>query len=77
MTRITRGDQTDIWRIRKSVARNPIWTVPNAPQASAPSKESHPPILGMIAMNEGQVKIERDREWYVVPDLLKLVAMLE
>ena len=43
--RRTRDYQTDIWRIRHNVARNPIMTVPNAPIASAPVKEFHPPNI--------------------------------
>ena len=43
-----------------NVARNPIGMVPNAPLASAPGKELHPPILITIALNGGQVKRERE-----------------
>ena len=43
--RRTRDYQTDIWRIRHNVARNPIMTVPNVPIASAPGKEFHPPNI--------------------------------
>ena len=41
-----------------NVARNPIGTVPNAPLASAPGKEFHPPILGTLEIHGGQVNIE-------------------
>ena len=41
---------------------NPIGTVPNAPLASAPGKELHPPIFSMIGMHRGQVNRERERE---------------
>ena len=44
---------------RYNVARNPLGTVPNAPLASAPSKELHPPILRMLVMHGGQVNRER------------------
>ena len=45
MTRRTRDYQTEILWIRYNVSRNPIGTVPNAPLASAPSKELHPPHI--------------------------------
>ena len=47
---------------RYNVARNPLGTVPNAPLASAPGKELHPPILSMLAIHGGQVKRERERD---------------
>ena len=34
--------------------------MPNAPLASAPGKELHPPILSMLAMQVEQVNRERD-----------------
>ena len=46
------------WRYK--VARNPLGTVPNAPLASAPGKEFHPPTLSMLEMHGGQVKRERE-----------------
>ena len=45
---------------RYNVAHNPLGTVPNAPLASAPGKELHPPILSMLAMHGCQVKKDRD-----------------
>ena len=42
-----------------TVALNPIWTVPNAPLASASSKQLHSPVLSTLAINGGQVKIYR------------------
>ena len=45
---------------RYDVARNPLGTVPNAPLASAPGKELHPPKLRMLAMYGGHIKRERD-----------------
>ena len=47
---------------RYNVAHNPLGTVPNAPLASAPGKELHPPILSMLAIHGGQVKRERERD---------------
>ena len=38
-----------------NVARNPLGTAPNAPLASAPGKEYHPPILGMLGDRGFQV----------------------
>ena len=43
---------------RYNVACNQLWTVPNAPLASAPGEELHPPILSMLEMYGGQVKIK-------------------
>ena len=40
-----------------NVSRNPIGTVTNAPIASTPGKELHPPILSTLAIQGGQVKI--------------------
>ena len=40
-----------------NVAHNPIGTMPNAPLASAPGKELHPPKLSTVAIHGGQVKI--------------------
>ena len=40
-----------------NVARNPRGTVPNAPLASAPGKELHPPILRTLLVHGCQVKI--------------------
>ena len=45
-----------------NISHNPIGTVPNAPLASAPGKELHPPILSMLAIHGGQVKRERERD---------------
>ena len=42
------------------MARNPIWTVPNEPLASAPGKEFHHPILSNLTIHECQVNKERD-----------------
>ena len=42
-----------------NVARNSLGTVPNAPLASDPGKEYHPPILGMLGAHGCQVKRER------------------
>ena len=42
-----------------NVAHNPIGTFPSAPLTSAPGKELQPPILNMIEIHGGQVKIER------------------
>ena len=39
-----------------NVARNPIEAVPNAPLASTPGEELHPPILGTQDICGGQVK---------------------
>ena len=47
-------------------ARNPIGTVSNAPLASAPGKELHPPILSTLEINGGQVKIDRERLYCVI-----------
>ena len=49
-----------------NVTNKTIGTVPNAPLASAPGKELHPPILGMLDIHGCQVK--RDT---VLPELFK------
>ena len=41
---------------RYNGARNPLGTVPNAPLASVPGKELHPPILSKLEIHGGQVK---------------------
>ena len=52
---------TEVWRMRYiNVVLNPLGTVPNAPLASDPVKEFHPPILRILVMHGVQVK--RDRE---------------
>ena len=58
MTRRIRDDLTEIWRIRHNVTRNPKGTVPNAPLASAPGNEFHPPILISLALHGGKVQKE-------------------
>ena len=56
MNRITRDDQVEIlWR-RNNVSRNSIGMGTNAPLASAPGKEFHPPILSTLDICGGQVK---------------------
>ena len=45
-----------------NVACNPKGTVPDAPLASAPGKEPHPPILSKIEIYVFQVKREIERE---------------
>ena len=62
MNRRKRDDQTYILHIRYNVAHNPIRPVPNAPLASAPSKEFHHPIFILLEMHGGQVEIYRDRK---------------
>ena len=42
-----------------SVERNSIGTLPNAPLASAPGKELHPPILSTLAIQARLREIER------------------
>ena len=64
MTNRNRDDQTEIWRIRQNVACNTIGKVPNAPLASTPGKEFHPPILSTLVMHGGQVKRERFTKMY-------------
>ena len=49
-----------------NLVRNPIGTVSNAPLASAPGKELHPPILSTLEINGGQVKIDRERLYCVI-----------
>ena len=44
---------------RYNVTDNPLGMVPNAPLASDNGKEPHPPILSVLAIHGGQVKIER------------------
>ena len=57
MTMITRDDRTKVLWMGYNVARNPIGTLTNAPIASTPSKELHPPILSTLEIQGGQVKI--------------------
>ena len=40
-----------------NVAHKPIWTMPNAPIASATVKELYPYILSILAIHGVQVKI--------------------
>ena len=42
-----------------NVARNPIGTVPNEQLASDPGKKTPTPILSMLVIHGGQVKIDR------------------
>ena len=56
MTRITRDNWMEVWRMGYNVACNPIGTVPNAPLSSAQGKELHPPILSTLVIHGGQVK---------------------
>ena len=42
------------------VVCNPFGTVTNAPLSSSMGKELHPPILSMLSMHIGNVKIERE-----------------
>ena len=44
-----------------NVAPNLIGMVSNAPLASAPGKELHPPVLSTLVIHGGQVKIYRER----------------
>ena len=41
---------------RYKLARNPLWTMPNAPLDSALGKGFQPPALSMLEMHEVQVK---------------------